>query len=131
MKKYLIIAGLLAATAVILGALGAHGLRNHLDAVQINSFLTGVRYQFYHVFAILISCILYKQFGQKQFLIANHLFFAGIILFSGSIYILSTKTVTGFDLPSFFGLLTPLGGLVFIGGWILFIIGALGINRKN
>lgn len=131
MKKYLIIGGLLAGAAVILGAMGAHGLRNHLDAVQINSFLTGVRYQFYHVIAILISSILYHQFKIKHFLLANHLFLAGIILFSGSIYLLSTKPVTGFDLPSVFALITPVGGLVFIAGWILFVFGAFKIDDLN
>ena len=116
MKRYLIIAGLLAALAVILGAMGAHGLRNHLDAIQINSFLTGVRYQFYHVFAILISCILYKQFGLKHFLLANHLFFSGIILFSGSIYLLSTKSFTGIELPELIGLFNPCWGFGFYCG---------------
>jgi len=128
MKKYLVIAGVLAGLGVILGAMGAHGLRNDLDPIQINSYLTGVRYQFYHVFAILISCLLYMHFRQKQFLLANFLFVIGILLFSGSIYILSTKGVTGLNLPSAFGFVTPVGGLVFVAAWLVFVLGCIRIK---
>ncbi|MBT8194885.1 MAG: DUF423 domain-containing protein [Bacteroidia bacterium] len=129
MKKYLVIAGILAGLGVILGAMGAHGLRNDLDPVQLNSYLTGVRYQFYHAFAILITCLLYMHFKQKQFLLANLLFFIGILLFSGSIYILSTKGVTGIELPRAFGFVTPVGGLVFVAAWLVFVWGCLKIKN--
>ena len=87
-KRFLKIAALTGALSVMLGAFAAHGLKNLLSAVNLQVFETAVRYQFYHVFALLAVGILYKEFPGKLMAWAGNLFVAGIILFSGSLYLL-------------------------------------------
>lgn len=109
---------MLLAIAVILGALGAHALKKELGPEQLDSFKTGVTYHFYHGLAIILigmAMEVYKKPGLKW---AVYLFLTGSIFFSGSIYLLSTQTITGLSL-SFLGPVTPLGGLIFITGWII------------
>lgn len=111
-------AGFILAIAVILGALGAHALKSRLPAEQLESFKTGVTYHFYHGLAIILLSIameVYKKPGLKW---ANYLFFTGILFFSGSIYLLSTQSISGLSV-SFLGPITPIGGLLFISGWII------------
>ncbi|MEP6711685.1 MAG: DUF423 domain-containing protein, partial [Ferruginibacter sp.] len=88
----------------------------------IATFETAVRYQFYHVFALFITAILYKDFKFKTTLFAGYLFITGIFLFSGSLYFLAF--LQAFVKPGYtwVGALTPLGGVAFIGGWILLFI---------
>lgn len=117
-KKIIALACMLLAIAVILGALGAHALKKELGPEQLDSFKTGVTYHFYHGLAIILigmAMEVYKKPGLKW---AVYLFLTGIIFFSGSIYLLSTQTITGLSL-SFLGPVTPLGGLIFITGWII------------
>lgn len=118
----------LAAIAVILGAFGAHGLKDALGPENIHllqSYETGVRYQMYHAFAIILLGIIAKVFGENKFLTVSSWFFvSGIIFFSGSIYILSTRSLTGLDW-TWLGPVTPIGGLCFIVGWVLLIIAFL------
>ena len=122
-KKFIVIAACLGAVAVMLGAFGAHALKKILSPEQLITFETGVRYQFYHAFALLTAGILYKDFANSWVRWAGILFITGIILFSGSLYILSS-------LPEmkWVGPITPLGGLCFIIGWLLL---ALGVAKKN
>lgn len=114
---------LFAASAVIIGAFGAHGLQAYLDtnqitAVQLNSYETGVRYQMYHAFALLLTGILAKVFGESKSLkAAMWLFILGVLFFSGSIFILSTRGITGIS-AGFLGPITPVGGLLFVTGWL-------------
>lgn len=105
-----------AALAVILGAFGAHALKNILDPAQLLTFETGVRYQFYHAFALLVVGILYAFRPAKALRVATLLFTLGIVLFSGSIYLLTFLKNQGVGLGPI-GVITPIGGLLFIAGW--------------
>lgn len=117
-KTLLSIAAILGALAVALGAFAAHGLKELLAADQLQIFETAVRYQFYHVFAILAAGILYKEFSSGVMLWAGRLFTGGIIFFSGSLYLLCYSKYKGLGLD-WLGAITPVGGLLFIAGWLL------------
>ncbi len=110
------ITGMVGALAVILGAFAAHGLKQHLNDAQIDTFKTGSLYQFVHVLAMFIIALHIKESPllQRSF----YLFLTGIILFSGSLYILSTKHLYGGDSWNFVGPVTPIGGVFFILGWL-------------
>lgn len=117
-KPFLILASVLGAIAVALGAFGAHALKQKLTAEALQIFETGVKYQFYHVFALLIAGMLYQQFGGNSLLWSGRLFTAGIVLFSGSLYLLSYYKGSGNTSFNWLGAITPFGGLCFIAGWI-------------
>ena len=117
MKNWIVFAAFLAAFTVILGAIGAHTLRNTLSDVQLNSFATGVRYQMWHIFAIVATVILSKQFN-TNLKAALWLFAIGILFFSGSIFLLSTIPVHGMEGVRTIGFATPIGGLILISGWV-------------
>lgn len=121
-KPFLITAALLAAIAVALGAFGAHALKEKLQATELAIYETGVRYQFYHVFALLITGILYASFSNNSMLWSGRLFIAGIVLFSGSLYALTYILSTGQDQWKWIGAITPIGGLCFISGWIMMVM---------
>lgn len=128
-KKWLATGFLFAALAVILGAFAAHGLKAHLDDGKIDlqglqNFETGARYQVYHAFALMICGIIAKLYGESRLLkIAAILFITGIIFFSGSLYLLSTRDIIGLQSWKWLGPITPLGGLCFISAWIVLAIG--------
>jgi uncharacterized membrane protein YgdD (TMEM256/DUF423 family) len=128
LKTNMLIASMLAALAVALGAFGAHGLKNYTDVATINTFETAVRYQFYHALALLITGILFKSFPDKKIKNASIFFMVGICLFSGSLYILTLLKINGIAGFNFIGAITPVGGLSFILGWLFL---ALGINAKQ
>ena len=113
-RKLLILGALFGLTAVMLGAFGAHGLEKMGDALSLSSFETGVRYQFYHAFLLIITSFL--PLSPKRKSTVYYLLLAGVILFSGSIYLLSTQRLTGIDFSGI-ALLTPLGGLLLIAAW--------------
>lgn len=118
-KGYLKTAAILAAISIALGAFGAHSLKEaNVTQEAVSIFETAVRYQFYHVFAILIAAILYKDFPFKTTLWACRLFIIGIILFSGSLYFLTWVKAAVMPGYNYVGVLTPFGGLAFIGGWV-------------
>jgi uncharacterized membrane protein YgdD (TMEM256/DUF423 family) len=121
-KPFIIIAAFIGALTVALGAFAAHFLKAKLPAESLQVFETAVRYQFYHVVAVLATGILYKEFPKKTLQWAGRLFIAGIILFSGSLYVLSIappKTI------NWVGAITPFGGLCFIAGWVLMAAGVI------
>src|SRR5690606_6043249 len=126
--KQLFTIGLLGAVAVAFGALGAHALKNQLStglitADQLNGFDTAVKYQMYHTLAMLAIVLLKQQVGTVKLLNAAYtLFFWGIILFSGSLYLLCTRGLSGLEWLRVLGPITPLGGLLFIGGWLCLAI---------
>ena len=127
-KGYLKIAALLGALSVLLGAFAALGLKEIVDAKTLTMFETGIRYQFYHVFALLAVAILYKEFPNNFLQWAGRMFCLGILFFSGSLYCLTyfgTDISTGFKWLFF---ITPFGGLCFIIGWVLM---ALAVMKKN
>lgn len=122
--KFIKIAALSAVLAVALGAFGAHTLKSLLSPESLASFETGVRYHFYHTFALLFVGIFYHFFPSKTLTIAGGSFIAGICCFSGSLYLLSTRVLFGLENVSILGPVTPIGGLLFIVGWIYVFIAA-------
>jgi len=120
-KKIILLASFLLMIAVILGAMGAHSLKAKLEPESLESFKTGVTYHFYHALALLIVAILMEVFKKPGLKYAALLFLIGILCFSGSIYVLSTASLSGIN-PKPFGPITPIGGLFFISGWILVFI---------
>jgi|SRR5687768_4730830 len=121
-KPFLITACILAALAVILGAFGAHGLKQIVPPETVSTFDTGVRYHFYHVFALMITAMLYERSRKGWIKFAGISFIAGIILFSGSLYLLTILKATETVGLSRIGIITPFGGLFFIAGWIALAI---------
>ncbi|MEO6454308.1 MAG: DUF423 domain-containing protein [Ginsengibacter sp.] len=117
-KGFLKTAAVLGALSVVFGAFAAHALKEAIKNDVLSIFETGVRYQFYHVFALLATGILYKDSPGKLLRWAGMFFIAGIILFSGSLYFLTY--VTSYDLQNlrWVGIITPFGGLSFIAGWV-------------
>ncbi len=127
-KPALNAAFIFALIGVIVGALGAHALRPHLSADLQVSYETAVKYQFYHSFALALAGILHQSYPAAWLRRAAMLFIAGIVLFSGSIYLLIyLKTTATMGLKGL-GILTPIGGILFILGWISLL---LGINRSR
>ena len=126
MYKPAMIAGpLVGAVAVILGAFAAHGLSKLLPPEKIEVFQKGVTYQFYHAFAILITGLVYASCPQKAIQLCLPLFLAGIVCFSGSLYLYPLLEAKNIAIPVAGRLVTPLGGLLFIAGWISFLAGVL------
>ena len=105
------------ATAIILGAFGAHGLKGSISPDALLSFKTGVHYQMYHALFLLILGSL-NSIADKDKKLVFFLISAGIIMFSFSIYLLTTSAVTGLNLDGI-GLITPFGGVLLILGWLL------------
>jgi uncharacterized membrane protein YgdD (TMEM256/DUF423 family) len=116
-------AGLLGALAVILGAFGAHALKEMISERYLAVFETAVRYQFYHVFALLAVGILFKDFPGNYLLWSGRLFCAGMAIFSGSLYLLTFLEAAGRHGFKWLGAITPVGGICLIAGWILLAVG--------
>lgn len=115
MKIFLSIAAILGFLAVALGAFGAHALKDKLTPQLLDVFKTGVQYHFYHVFALIAVGLLLKWYPASGFLTySGYFFFAGIFLFSGSLYAYTLSNI------KVFAMITPIGGLCFIIGWLLF-----------
>jgi uncharacterized membrane protein YgdD (TMEM256/DUF423 family) len=119
MKILLSLAACSAMISVVLGAFAAHGLKSKLSETLLNTFQTGVHYQMYHSLALILLAILYRQVPQSLLFYSAGFMFAGIILFSGSLYMLALTQL------KWFGPITPIGGLCFIVGWALLIAAAL------
>lgn len=129
-KKLLIISGIFGALAVSLGAMAAHGLKSKLETgliteTNLQTFDTAAKYQMYHSIAILALAFLIEKFSAKLITAAAYCFTAGIVFFSGSLYLLATSKLLGLGEVSWFGPVTPIGGLFFISGWILIAIAGL------
>lgn len=122
-KDILQTGAILGALCVIIGAFTAHGLKQYLDANQLEIFQTGVRYQYYHTFAILITGLVALKQAHKFLRYSYWAFFTGILLFSGSLYLLSSRFVLGIESWTWLGPITPIGGLFFIIGWIFLFLG--------
>ena len=124
-KTYLITASLLGGLAVALGAFGAHGLKQIVDADSVAAFQTGVHYQLYHTFALFVTAILFEKFTNSWMKWAGICFIIGIVLFSGSLYLLTALKATDQAGLKGIGILTPVGGLFFIAGWLLLFAGLM------
>ena len=127
-KGFLQTAVILGALAVTLGAFGAHGLKKIVPPETVTTFETGVRYQFYHVFALLAVAILFGSFPGRYLQYAGMCFIIGIILFSGSLYVLTALQATNTVGLRGIGAITPIGGVFFIIGWI-FLFLAIGSKK--
>lgn len=111
-------------SAVALGAFGAHGLKPHLDSYQLAIYEKAVQYQFVHTLAILICALLWRLQPHSLLQYAGLSFGFGILLFSGSLYLLATRHL--FEAGwSWLGPITPIGGLCFLAGWLLMMIAAI------
>lgn len=130
MDKKLISAGaLFGMVSIILGAFGAHALKNLLTAEQLVTFETGVRYQMYHaLFLIFIGLI--SSLSEKAKKTIYFLVLSGVCLFSGSIYLLATNSLTSFDFKVI-GVVTPIGGLLLIVAWGLLFFNLVSKKQQN
>lgn len=124
-KRFVTIGASLGAVAVALGAFGAHGLKKIVDAETVQTFQTGVQYQMYHSLALLLTGLLYEKCSQKMTRIAGLLFIIGILLFSGSLYVVAAGRAGGSHSLDKAGLITPLGGVAFIAGWVFLFIATM------
>ena len=118
-RTFLLIGALAGCIGVMFGAFGAHALRNRLSPEMLAVFETGVRYQMYHAFAVLIVALAAARFDGWLVRAAGWAFTAGIVLFSGSLYALALTGMTTL------GAVTPIGGLAFLVGWVLLIAVAI------
>jgi uncharacterized membrane protein YgdD (TMEM256/DUF423 family) len=125
-KGFLKIGAFLGALSVMFGAFAAHTIKSRVSPDGLAIFETGVRYQMYHVFAIFLTAILYKEFPTKNMVWAGMLFLIGIIIFSGSLYLLTYVKAVGADNFLWLGAVTPFGGMAFISGWGLLFKSFLG-----
>jgi uncharacterized membrane protein YgdD (TMEM256/DUF423 family) len=123
-KRFIQAAAILGALSVILGAFGAHALKEMISEKSLAIFETGVRYQFYHAVALMLTGILYKEFTNKYLLWAGRLYGIGMLFFCGSLYFLAIVDLSAQPGLKAIGAVTPLGGLCFIAGWLLFAVGA-------
>lgn len=120
MKAFIVIGAINAFLAVALGAFGAHGLADKLEPKYLEIWKTGVTYQMFHATGILIAGILLgKVASSSLFSWSGWLMLIGIVLFSGSLYVLSITKI------GILGAITPLGGVSFLAAWVLMIIGAV------
>jgi uncharacterized membrane protein YgdD (TMEM256/DUF423 family) len=117
-RTFLLLGALGGFLAVALGAFGAHALRSRLSPEMLAVFETGVRYQMYHALALLLVAATIPRMGGWLVVSAGWLFTAGIVLFSGSLYLLAFTGVT------VLGAITPIGGLAFLAGWACLAIAA-------
>lgn len=126
MFKNLVVTAILGMSAVILGAFGAHALKETLSPEALQSFETAVRYQMYQVLVLLFVNI-YEGFTEKQKNTLSYLLFLGILFFSGSIYCIQLTSITAKSI----WFVTPLGGLFFIIGWLSMIVIFVKKQKKN
>jgi len=132
-KGFLLVAAILGALSVAMGAFGAHALKKYVPAETVATFETGIRYQFYHTFALLAVAILFQYMPTKWMEAAGWFFIGGILLFCGSLYILTFLKATNTVGLKGIGIITPLGGLLFIAGWasLVFAIVSTGTGTSK
>ncbi len=124
-RFFLIIAAVSGLSAVALGAFGAHGLKGLLSAELMSAFQTAVQYHFYHTLAVVgVSLLLIPYPKRRVFVAAAWAFVVGLVLFCGSLYGLA------FGAPRWVGPITPLGGVSFMAGWMLLVVGAWRLNKS-
>ncbi len=112
--------------AVGLGAFGAHGIETRVDIKAYHNWQTAAQYQFYHGLALLGLATLEGRLATRLITLVRILFVLGVVCFSGSLYMLATREMMGTDvLTRFLGPITPLGGLLFMCGWMVLLVGSL------
>ena len=124
-KLFMILGTLLAGLSVALGAFGAHGLKKIADADTVGIYQTGVQYQMYHALALVVVGLIAERFSVNMVNYAGYMFIAGMVFFSGSLYLIASLKATNKTVPSLVGIMTPIGGLLFILGWVFLLIALL------
>ena len=119
-RKIISTGAVLGMIAIILGAFGAHALKKVLSMEELSTFETGVRYQMYHAFFLLFIGMI-NDLSQKAKKTIYNLVLFGVLLFSGSIYLLATNSLTSFDFKVI-GFITPIGGLLLILAWVVLLL---------
>ena len=132
-KRFLVFSGFSGAIAVAFGAMGAHFMKSKLETgliteTNLQTFETAVRYHILHSIVILVIALLADKSTNKLLPKAGYCFMAGIVLFSGSLYLLSLAGLMGFTDIHWIGPITPIGGLFLITGWLL--LAFAGMERK-
>ena len=118
-KLFLSIGSISGALAVMIGAFGAHGLKDKLSEKMLANYMTGVEYHFYHTLALLIVGVIALHNPTRSLAASGWAFTIGILIFSGSLYVLAMTGITKL------GAITPIGGLAFIVGWVLLAVAVL------
>src|SRR5688572_3942397 len=124
-KGFLAVGALLGGISVALGAFGAHGLKTIVPPDTVSTFQTGVQYQMYHGLALIAVAIIFEKFPNNLVRWAGISFCIGILLFSGSLYLLTFLKATGKVGLEGIGIITPFGGVFFILGWLLVFLGVV------
>ena len=132
-QKNIMLTGIvMAATAVILGAFGAHGLKKMVTPEQLEVFKTGVQYQFYHAIGMIMVALIAQHISHVFINRAAWFFFYGILIFSGSLYIMTAFNALNTEFTSqtgmgvrWIGAITPIGGVLFIAGWAMLGFGLI------
>lgn len=115
-KRSLVLGSSLLAIGVLIGAFGAHGLKNMVEADKLVTFETGVRYHFYHAFGLIIAGMLQQMFQDLRLNVSLYSFFVGILLFSFNCYL---YVITGIKA---FAMIVPVGGILFVVGWVVMTV---------
>lgn len=115
-------AALLAMISVILGAFGAHALKELISEQALASFHTATTYMMTHAVALFIVGMMYRHYKKKSMVWSGNFFVMGIIMFSGSIYLRIALSYMGYEKLDIINLITPFGGLMFILGWLMLFI---------
>jgi len=123
-QAVLSLAGFFILFAIILGAFGAHSLKNHLNAEELNSLQTGIQYQLFHGLSLIVLGLNFDKIKKAKLMTIGII--SGTILFSGSIYLLTLDQLLNINL-GFLWPVTPIGGMILIFTWLLFAI----VNRKK
>jgi len=126
-RRMLLTAALIGGLAVVFGAFGAHRLKELISENDLEIWSKGVQYQFYHVFALLFLAS-FSGVPGKSMKLAYGFFTFGILLFSGSLYLLATRSITNLSFIGFIGPVTPVGGLLLLLGWSTLFFAALRIK---
>lgn len=121
-RTFFKIAAIIAMTSVILGAFGAHALKEHISEQSLASFQTATTYMTNHALALFIVGMMYRHYKKKSIIWSGFFFVMGIIMFSGSIYLSIVLKYLGYDKITLVNIITPLGGLMFILGWLMLFI---------
>ncbi len=124
-RSWMAVGAIFGLLSVVAGALAVHSLRGVLDAGALNTFETAARFQMYHALALLATGLLAGRGTSRLISLAGGLFTAGIVIFSGSLYILA---LTGIGL---FGAVAPVGGVSLIAGWTALVFGILGSKGRQ
>ncbi len=116
-KKIGVTGAILGMIAILLGAFAAHGLKEYVEESSLEAFKTGVQYQMYHALVLLfLSTTTSIKYAKKKPIF--YCIFFGVLFFSGSLYLLSTSSVTQLDISKF-GIITPIGGVLLLISWLL------------